>query len=166
MFVNNGRLYRICFRTSDLNKHFWENKSEYLLGSGSTLGEAEKQAYQTWLAKIVTTDKPYTMGSLFDRYQQQIIPKKSKSSIESNTISLTRLRLAIDLNQPVVTFEPHQAFAYRDYVHTHFERPNALTLTLNAYLMFSRKQLSGDVKLDIRSKASLQKYLLLRVIAI
>ena len=119
------RLYRICFRTSDLNKHFWQNKSEYLLGSGTTLGEAEKQAYQTWLAKIVTTDKPYTMGSLFDRYQQQVIPKKSKSSIESNTISLTRLRLAIDLNQPVITFEPHQAFAYRDYVHTHLSAKRA-----------------------------------------
>ena len=110
------RLYRICFRTSDANKHYWNNQTEYLLGSGVTLGAAEKQAYTMWTERIVTTDKPFTLQDLFDRYELQVIPKKAVATQKSNRQSFKRLRNVFDLKQPVIDFKTHQAYQHRDYV--------------------------------------------------
>jgi len=110
------RLYRICFRTSDANKHYWNNQTEYLLGSGATLGVAEKQAYKIWTERIVTTDKPFTLQDLFDRYELQVIPNKAAATQKSNRQSFKRLRNVFDLKQPVIDFKTHQAYQYRDYV--------------------------------------------------
>jgi hypothetical protein len=110
------RLYRICFRTSDANKHYWNNQTEYLLGSGATLGAAEKQAYKIWTERIITTDKPFTLQDLFDRYELQVIPNKAAATQKSNRQSFKRLRSVFDLKQPVIDFKTHQAYQYRDYV--------------------------------------------------
>jgi len=106
----------ISFYTTSVNAHLWDNKKEVQLGSGLTLAEAEQQAYKLWVDKIVTTDKPFTLQDLFDRYELQVIPKKAAATQKSNRQSLKRLRNVFDLKQPVIDFKTHQAYQYRDYV--------------------------------------------------
>lgn len=108
--------YIISYRTSKINRHLWNNLHEPELGRGATLGAAEKQAYKIWTERIVTTDKPFTLQDLFDRYELQVIPKKAAATQKSNRQSFKRLRSVFDLKQPVIDFKTHQAYQYRDYV--------------------------------------------------
>jgi len=107
----------IWYRVSKSVAHLWGNKIEVKLGSGKTLQIAEKKAFEFWASKISTSEKPYTLGALFTRYQTQVIPTKAKQTQKSNLQSMTRLRSVFDPDQPVINFKTHQVFQYRDYVH-------------------------------------------------
>ena len=111
--------YVIWFKPPPSAKHLWSNKAEIKLGEGKSLAEAEKNAFTVWASKISTSDKPYTLGALFIRYQLEVIPKKAWQTQKSNLQSMSRLTAVFDLDQPVVDFESHQVFQYRDYIHHH-----------------------------------------------
>ena len=111
--------YVIWFKPPPSAKHLWSNKAEIKLGEGKSLAEAEKNAFTVWASKISTSDKPYTLGALFIRYQLAVIPKKAWQTQKSYLQSMSRLTAVFDLDQPVVDFESHQVFQYRDYIHHH-----------------------------------------------
>ena len=115
----------IWYRVSKSARHLWGDKTEVKLGSGKTLQEAEKKAFEFWASKITTSDKPYTIGALFTRYQTQVIPLKAKQTQKSNLQSMTRLRNVFDSEQPVIDFKTHQIFQYRDYVHNNLSAKRA-----------------------------------------
>lgn len=117
--------YIISFRTSTINRHHWDNLHEPVLGRGATLAAAEMQAFRQWAEKIVTTDKPFTLQDLLDRYELQVIPDKAAATQKSNRQSFKRLRSVFDLKQPVVDFKTHQAYQYRDYVSSNLSAKRA-----------------------------------------
>ena len=156
--------YIITFRVPQAVKHLWDGKSEAKLGEGKSLQVAEKIAFTLWASKISTSDKPYTLGALFTRYQTQVIPTKAKQTQKSNLQSMTRLRSVFDPNQPVVDFKTHQVFQYRDYVHQNLSAKRAnLDLEVLSH-MFSKaiewgceiqhpsKSIVGKIPIDDRDR--------------
>ena len=109
--------YVIWFQVPKCARHLWEDKSEVKLGSGRTLGQAEKEAYLLWSTKMVSSEKPQTLGQLFNRYKLTVLPNKKTSQRESNTYSLARITVVLDMDMPVEAFKPHHAFQYREGIH-------------------------------------------------
>lgn len=154
----------IWYRVSKSVAHLWGNKIEVKLGSGKTPQIAEKKAFEFWASKISTSEKPYTLGALFTRYQTQVIPTKAKQTQKSNLQSMTRLRSVFDPNQPVIDFKTHQVFQYRDYVHLNLSAKRAnLDLEVLSH-MFSKaiewgceirhpsKSIVGKIPIDDRDR--------------
>tara|TARA_B110000285_G_scaffold84368_1_gene96835 strand:- start:97 stop:1221 length:1125 start_codon:yes stop_codon:yes gene_type:complete len=157
-------LFYIYFKPPPSAKHLWDNKTEIKLGSGKTLQIAERKAFEFWASKISTSEKPYTLGALFTRYQTQVIPNKAKQTQKSNLQSMTRLRSVFDPDQPVIDFKTHQVFQYRDYVHLNLSAKRAnLDLEVLSH-MFSKaiewgceirhpsKSIVGKIPIDDRDR--------------
>lgn len=160
----NSGLFYIYFKPPPSAKHLWNNKTEIKLGSGKTLQIAERKAFEFWASKISTSEKPYTLGALFTRYQTQVIPNKAKQTQKSNLQSMTRLRSVFDPDQPVVDFKSHQVFQYRDYVNLNLSAKRAnLDLEVLSH-MFSKaiewgceithpsKSIVGKIPIDDRDR--------------
>ena len=159
----NGK-FVIWYQVPQLARKLWENKSECKLGEGITLQQAEKKAFEFWASKISSSEKPYTLGALFTRYQTQVIPNKAKQTQKSNLQSMTRLRSVFDPDQPVIDFKSHQVFQYRDYVHLNLSAKRAnLDLEVLSH-MFSKaiewgceirhpsKSIVGKIPIDDRDR--------------
>ena len=108
--------YVITFRAPPALRYLWDDKSEPKLGEGKTLGEAERQAYETWKNRISQSTTPILMGQLFDRYQAEVIPEKAEQTQDYNLKTMKRVRKIIDAKMPIVAFKTHMVFAYRDNV--------------------------------------------------
>ena len=107
----------ITFRAPPALRPLWDNVAEPKLGEGKTLGEAERQAYESWKNRIYQSTTPMTMGGLFDRYQAEVIPEKADQTQTYNLKSMKRVRKIIDAKMPIMAFKTHMVFAYRDNVH-------------------------------------------------
>ena len=156
--------FAIWYRVAKSARHLWSNKTEVKLGSGKTPEIAERNAFEFWASKISTSEKPYTLGALFTRYQTQVIPNKAKQTQKSNLQSMTRLRSVFDSDQPVIDFKTHQVFQYRDYVHLNLSAKRAnLDLEVLSH-MFSKaiewgceirhpsKSIVGKIPIDDRDR--------------
>ena len=106
----------ITFRAPPALRKLWDDKSEPKLGEGKTLAEAENQAYETWKNRIYQFTTPMTMGDLFNRYQTEVIPEKAEQTQAYNLKSMKRVRKIIDAKMPIMAFNTHMVFAYRDNV--------------------------------------------------
>jgi len=149
-------LFYIYFKPPPSAKHLWDNKTEIKLGSGKTLQIAEKKAFEFWASKITTSEKPYTLGALFTRYQTQVIPTKAKQTQKSNLQSMTRLRSVFDSDQPVIDFKTHQVFQYRDYVH-HNLSPKRANLDLEVLSHMFSKAIEWGCEIQHPSKSIVGK---------
>ena len=109
-----GNTFAIFFRVPKSVKHLWEDKTEFPLGKGKTLHEAEQQAYKAWTDRIAITDTPDTMGAAFDRYEAEVIPWKAPATQRSNLYSIRRLRAVIPADMPIIQFRTSHAYQYRD----------------------------------------------------
>ncbi len=121
--------YVISYRVPKAVRHLWDDQAEFELGRAKTLPQAEKAAYREWERRIITSDSPLTMQELFDRYEAEVIPKKSPATQKSNHYSLQRLRSVIPAKLPINQFRTHHAYKYRDACAQH-QSPKKANLDL------------------------------------
>jgi integrase len=95
------------YRVPPGQEHVWDGKRRFPLGK--TLAEA----YQTWVARMKTPDRPTNMGGLFDRYELEVVPTKAPRTQVNYIASLKRLRRIFG-HLPIRGMRPAFAYEYID----------------------------------------------------
>lgn len=106
----------LWYQVNKSARHLWGDKSEVKIGSGDTLQQAEKAAYTFWASRMASSNKPYILRELFNRYILQTIPKKAPGTQRSNLRSIKRLTSVFDLDQPVVEFRAAKLREYKEHI--------------------------------------------------